>query len=53
MNGHSDMCTDDDGVLDACVCGLDNVPAGEPVDEYDPDDREPMGGDPYWADFER
>jgi hypothetical protein len=20
-----------------------------PIDEYDPDDREPMGGDPYWA----
>lgn len=22
----------------------------QPFDVYDPDDREPMGGDPYWED---
>jgi hypothetical protein len=24
-----------------------------PLDVYDPDDREPMGGDPYWREDDR
>lgn len=43
---HDQACHDDEGVLDGCVCGLDDH---TPTDTYDPDDHEPMGGDPYWA----
>lgn len=60
---HSALCLDEDGVLDGCVCGLDDRPVAEPLEgqmdlaelwfgdryrDYDPDDREPMAGDPYW-----
>lgn len=43
---HDARCVDEDGTVDDCICGLD--PFGAP-DTYHPDDREPMGGDPYWA----
>lgn len=43
---HDTRCLDEDGVLDLCVCGLTDP---HPIyDTYDPDDREPMAGDPYW-----
>lgn len=44
---HDIGCVDDEGVPDLCVCGLDTP---DLADRYNPDDREPAGGDPYWQD---
>jgi len=45
---HSPWCLDEEGVLDHCVCGLDMHADMFDPDAYNPDDREPMGGDPWW-----
>jgi hypothetical protein len=50
---HLARCIDDDGHIE-CVC---DQPEPHDADAYaytyDPDDYQPMGGDPYWADLER
>jgi hypothetical protein len=43
---HLARCYADDGELE-CVCGL--TQHLERLDDYNPDDYLPMGGDPYWA----
>lgn len=47
MTRHDRGCLDEEGVLDHCICGHDD-PAPT-YDTYNPDDHEPMAGDPYWS----